>query len=107
MNEARRSTGPKTAAGKARSSQNASKHGLSTPIWNSSGARVSDNTEKLVGFNASAERREAAREFAEAQAPLELVREVCEATIERHGLPAERHGLPASSQPQVTRSSST
>jgi hypothetical protein len=83
----RKNTGPKTAEGKVRSSQNAAKHRLASPIWSSSRDRISELIEALAGRDASAERREAAREVAEAQAQLERVREVNEATIARHRLP--------------------
>ena len=71
MREWRR-TGPRTPEGKARASKNALKHGLTQPIATFCGQRVSELVEELAGGSASAHQREAAREFAEAQAQLEL-----------------------------------
>ena len=72
----RASTGPKTAAGKARAAKNARRHGLrvpvlSDPVWSSEVDRLAD---KIVGANAEAEQRDLARHVAEAQIDIMRVR---------------------------------
>ena len=71
---ARRSTGPRTAASKAKAAKNAFRHGLSIPL--SEAAEYADDVVRaaglLAGPDASPERRERARRATECQ--LDLVR---------------------------------
>jgi hypothetical protein len=71
---ATRSTGPITAQGKARSSRNARRHGLSVPVCRASAvaADIGEFALQLVGDGASRAEIELARAAAEAQ--LQLVR---------------------------------
>jgi hypothetical protein len=73
---ARASTGPKTAKGRARSAQNAFRHGLSLSVR--SDLALSEEVETLAfeiaGPGASAEVRDLARRVAEAQIELRRVR---------------------------------
>jgi hypothetical protein len=73
---ARASTGPKTAEGRARSARNALRHALSLPIC--SNPALSEEVETLArevaGTGADAETQELARQVAEAQIDLRRVR---------------------------------
>src|SRR5262245_21460916 len=71
---AKHSTGPKTTAGKLRSSRNAYRYGLSRPLPYDplATARVEAIARALIGGETGAAGQEAAREWAEAQ--LELLR---------------------------------
>ena len=71
---AKRSTGPKTAAGRSKSSRNAHRHGLSCPLQLDpvASAKAGAIAHRLVGEQASEERLNSAAEFALAQ--LELLR---------------------------------
>jgi hypothetical protein len=73
---ARASTGPQTLRGRARAARNALRHGLSLPVC--SDPALSDEVETLAreiaGPGASKERRELARQLAEAQIDLRRVR---------------------------------
>jgi hypothetical protein len=73
---AKASTGPRTRAGKARSSANGFRHGLNVSIWDDS--TLANCAEKLAmkiaGTNAAAETLVGARAIAEAQFLLEKVR---------------------------------
>jgi hypothetical protein len=73
---ARASTGPKTAQGKAHSARNARRHGLSLPVL--ADRALSEEVEALAceiaGADATAEIREPARRIAEAQIDLRRVR---------------------------------
>ena len=73
---ARASTGPKTAVGRARSARNALRHALSLPIC--SNPALSEEVETLAreiaGTGADAETQERARQVAEAQIDLRRVR---------------------------------
>jgi hypothetical protein len=73
---ARASTGPKTARGRARAARNALRHGLSLPVC--SDPALSEEVEALAreiaGTDANAEIRELARQVAEAQIDLRRVR---------------------------------
>lgn len=71
---AKRSTGPRTAAGKARVAENAFSHGLAVPITQTPGveARIEEMARVIAGEGAEAGRLELARRVAEAQ--LDLVR---------------------------------
>ena len=75
---ARASTGPKTAKGKARASQNACRHGLSLPVVNDPVlcAEVEELARKAAGENASPEMLQPAFKFAEAQVDIDRVRRV-------------------------------
>ena len=73
---ARASTGPKTADGRARSARNALRHALSLPVY--SNPALSEEVETLAreiaGPSAVAETKELARRVAEAQIDLRRVR---------------------------------
>ena len=73
---ARASTGPKTAQGRARAARNAFRHGLSLPVY--SDPALSEEVEALVreiaGTDANAEIQELAHRVAEAQIDLRRVR---------------------------------
>src|SRR6188472_4245338 len=73
---ARASTGPKTAQGRARTARNALRHGLSLPVC--SNPALSEEVETLAreiaGPGADAETTELARRVAEAQIDLQRVR---------------------------------
>ena len=73
---ARASTGPKTAQGRARAARNALRHGLSLPVF--SDPALSEEVEALAreiaGPDANAEIQELARRVAEAQIDLRRVR---------------------------------
>ena len=73
---ARRSTGPRTAAGKARSAQNARRHGLHVPITldPAYAPEVKALARRLAGVGASPELHELACRAAEAQINLVRVR---------------------------------
>jgi hypothetical protein len=73
---ARLSTGPRTAAGKARTAQNAFRHGLNVPVLSdpSLAPEVEAMARKISGPNADAETLEWARRIAEAQFDLNRVR---------------------------------
>ena len=73
---ARASTGPKTARGRARAAQNALRHALSVPVY--SDPALSEEVEALAreiaGPGANAEIHEIARRVAEAQIDIRRVR---------------------------------
>src|SRR5262249_13547008 len=73
---ARASTGPKTAQGRARAARNARRHGLSLPVC--SDPALSEEVEtlarKIAGTDANAKIQELARRVAEAQIDLRRVR---------------------------------
>ena len=73
---ARASTGPKTAQGRARTARNALRHGLSLPVY--SDPTLSEEVEALAreiaGPDATAEIQGLARQIAEAQIDLRRVR---------------------------------
>jgi hypothetical protein len=73
---ARASTGPKTARGRATSSRNALRHALSLPVDSDPGLseEVDALTRVIAGSGASAEIQELARRVAEAQIDLRRVR---------------------------------
>jgi hypothetical protein len=75
---ARRSTGPRTAAGKARSARNGRRHGLTLPVSADPASLrlIMTLTDAIAGPGASAECREAATRFALAQADLVRIRRV-------------------------------
>ena len=73
---AKSSTGPKTAAGKARAAQNAFRHGLNVPVRSDLllAAEIEAMARKISGPYADAESMEGARRIAEAQFDLNRVR---------------------------------
>ena len=73
---AKSSTGPKTAAGKARSAQNAFRHGLNVPVRSDPllAPEVEAMAHRISGPDADAETVERARRIAEAQFDLDRVR---------------------------------
>src|SRR3954451_22663701 len=70
---AKRSTGPKTAAGKARSARNGRRHGLSRPSWIDPAAllRIEALTRLILGERVDAEHRLYANLLAVAQVEIE------------------------------------
>jgi hypothetical protein len=75
---ARSSTGPRTAWGKARAAKNASKHGLAAPISldPALSTEVEVVVDELVRSKLSPETKDLVRRFAEAQVDLERIRRV-------------------------------
>jgi hypothetical protein len=73
---ARRSTGPKSALGKARSSRNAHRHGLAVPVWSDHAAKAEALATEIAGAGASAQILTLARHIAEAQIELFRVQHV-------------------------------
>jgi hypothetical protein len=82
---ARASSGPKTAAGKAQSAQNAFRHGFNVPIWldPALASDVEALALRIAGNGADASVREPARRVAEAQIDLRRVRSYRTRLIER------------------------
>jgi hypothetical protein len=74
---AKRSTGPKTAAGKARSARNGRRHGLSRPSWidRSARLRIEALTRMILGERVDAEYRLYANQAALAQVEIERVQQ--------------------------------
>jgi hypothetical protein len=73
---AKRSTGPKTAAGKRRSSRNAFRHGLSGPLPDDSLTMAATGAIVSVLSNSSGEQDENTMAFARAQVQLRRIRKV-------------------------------
>jgi len=73
---AKKSTGPKTALGKLKSSRNAFKHGLSRPLRLDpvTSAKAHAIARALVGEGPDVERLSSAEEFARAQLELKRIR---------------------------------
>jgi hypothetical protein len=73
---AKRSTGPKTAAGKLRSSRNAFRHGLSRPLSSdpATSAKVDWIVGEVAGEQASDRQKTEAQDFARAQVELLRIR---------------------------------
>ena len=82
---ARASSGPKTAAGKAQSAQNAFRHGFNVPIWLDPdlASDVEALAQRIAGKGADANVLESARRVAEAQIDLRRVRSHPNRLIER------------------------
>ena len=74
---AKSSTGPKTAAGKARAAQNAFRHGLNVPVLSDPllAPEIEAMARRICGPDADAETLEWARRIAEAQIDLNRVRD--------------------------------
>jgi len=83
---ARRSSGPRTAAGKSKAKRNALRHGLSavTVVDTMLAPRIEAIVRRLCGANANPLLREQALIVAENHVLLARVRVLCLATIERH-----------------------
>jgi hypothetical protein len=83
---ARASTRPKTAHGKARAGKNARRHGLSLPILADPtlSAEVEALAREIAGKGATPKILEGARRFAEAQIDLQRVREERHDLLTRH-----------------------
>jgi hypothetical protein len=73
---ARKSTGPKTLAGKLKSSRNAYRHGLSYPMRSDpvTSAKADAIARALTGEDANEEKLRSASEFAAAQLELQRIR---------------------------------
>jgi hypothetical protein len=99
---ARASTGPTTAQGRARSARNSHRHGLSLPVLVD--PVLSQEVEALAceiaGADASSEVQELARRFAEAQIDLRRVR------CARHALLFNALGDPGYDSPRAVRKKS-
>jgi hypothetical protein len=82
---ARASSGPKTAAGKAQSAQNAFRHGFNVPIWldPALASDVEALAQRIAGKGADANVLESARRIAEAQIDLRRVLSYRNRLIER------------------------
>ena len=82
---ARASSGPKTAAGKAQSAQNAFRHGFNVPVWRDPdlASGVEALAQRIVGEGADANVLESARRIAAAQIDLRRVRSYRHQLIER------------------------
>lgn len=79
---ARGSTGPRTTAGKARSAQNARKHGLAAAISAGHEGDANEMAAELVGHSVNADCFETALAFACARLQLERVRAVRETILD-------------------------
>lgn len=73
---AKKSTGPKTAAGKLRSSRNAYRHGLSSPLWLDSlaSAKADAIARALLGEDPTAAKLRSVEELVRAQLDLQRIR---------------------------------
>src|ERR1051325_10568962 len=76
-NNAKRSTGPKSAAGKRRGAENALRHGLTVPValLPDFGPTTTKLTAFIAGPKATAERLDLARRIAEAKVDLARIRQ--------------------------------
>lgn len=105
---AQKSTGPKTALGKKRSSKNAFKHGLSLPMCNVGSQKQLEELSQLFAGDASdATILGLVERAADAQADLARVRKIKTAMLERalmqtQGENAAQTELPDSSRPLLT-----
>ena len=75
---AKKSTGPKTATGKLKSSRNAYRHGLSGPLLSdpATSAKVDWIAREVAGDQTSDDQQTAARDFARAQMELLRIRSI-------------------------------
>lgn len=82
---AQASTGPRTEAGKARSSKNARRHGLNIPIWNDPtlAPQAERIARRIAGSEASDEILESARRVGAAQIDIVRIRARRRELIER------------------------
>jgi hypothetical protein len=73
---AQKSTGPKTAAGKRKSSRNAYRHGLSSPLRLDpvASAKACAIAQALMGEDPNEDKLRSAEEFAQAQLELQRIR---------------------------------
>ena len=95
-NNARASTGPRTAAGKARATRNAQKHGLSVPIMAdpSLAAEVKVLAQEIAGEGANDQLQQIAARIAEAQIDLVRIRRARHELLSRARLnPVPRYFL--------------
>ena len=85
---AQKSTGPKTMAGKLKSSQNAYQHGLSSPLQLDpvTSAKADAIARAVMGEDAKENRLKSAAEFAHAQLELERIRSTREDLMAKFGL---------------------
>ena len=85
---ARASTGPRTAHGKAVAAQNARRHGLNLSILadSSRAKEVNDLARKIVGKGSNFEILECARRIAEADIDLVRIREARHELFKKHAL---------------------
>ena len=102
---AKRSTGPKTAAGKLKSSRNAYRHGLSGPLLSdpATSAKVDWIAGKVAGDQASEHQQTAAQEFARAQIELLRIRSIRSeqlAKIDLDGSTGDNMGPTATTTPR-------
>jgi hypothetical protein len=93
---ARASTGPKSAAGKARSAHNSRRHGLAIPIRNDPGfaAEIESLAKAIAGEQPAPGDLSLAREIAESQ--IEIVR------VRRYRLQTMGSALPSQANPERT-----
>ncbi len=80
---AKRSTGPKTFAGKLKSSRNAYRHGLSGPVQLDPAALGKIGAIALFGTGRSSDRLALAADFARAQQELVRIRSRCTELMEK------------------------
>ena len=75
---AKKSTGPKTAAGKLKSSRNAYRHGLSGPVfWDgATSAKIDSIAHGLAGGKAGSDRLTSVADFVQAQLELDRIRAI-------------------------------
>ena len=82
-NNARKSTGPRSAAGKRRASHNSFRHGLTAAVAPSATKRIETLARQIAGRNANPTLLQAARSIAAAALDLAQIRQVKLALIER------------------------
>lgn len=87
---ARGSTGPRTAAGKAAASRNALRHGLAVPGLGADPAEILGLARRIAGPRASLLVRAAAMDFASAHVALQRVRGHRESLLDTSDAPPER-----------------
>jgi hypothetical protein len=97
---ARRSTGPRTAAGKARASRNAWQHGLSIPVLEEASVEAERLAHTIAGMAGDRARLEHARRFAQAELDLLRVRAVRSALMSGNTEQAARGTTAAAQAPR-------